>query len=234
MNEIAVIVEGLTEKAFVRDILASHLMSHGVRIWADLAGPTEHSGGVRSWKQVSKRIRHAVGERRGRIVTTMFDFYGMPGNWPGRTEAAQLPADRRGEHVEKAMLDDFTKHAGEDFRPDLFIPCVQIHEFEALLFSDVTKLAEVLAAASQQDHEMLVAQFKTMLDQAGQPEAINDGWETCPSRRIASAVPRYTKPTFGPLVAGRIGLEKLRAACPHFDKWLKELEALGGSGAAQA
>jgi hypothetical protein len=232
MNEIAIIVEGLTEKTFVRDILTPHFLSHGVRIWADLAGPTEHSGGVRSWGKVRRRIRHAVSERRGRIVTTMFDFYGMPGSWPGRTEAAQLPADTRGEHVEKAMLDDFRKHAGEDFRPDLFVPYVQVHEFEALLFSDVTKLAEVLAAESQQDHEALVAKFKTMLDQAGQPEAINDGWDTCPSRRIASAAARYTKPTFGPLVAGRIGLEKLRGACPHFAQWVKRLEALGAHGSS--
>lgn len=232
MNEVAAIVEGQTEQTFVRYHLAAHLRPRGVNMWATLSGPLGRRGGVGKWESVRGDILRALRQRRGRVCTTMFDFYGMPKDWPGRAEADNVSYGLKGEQVERALLDDLATHAGEDFRPELFIPYVQVHEFEALLFADVAKMAEVLAAASQLDRVRLAARFKDILDKAGQPEAINDGWETCPSRRIASAVPRYTKPTFGPLVAGRIGLEKLRAACPHFGQWVGRLEALGARGAA--
>jgi hypothetical protein len=164
----------------------------------------------------------------------MFDFYGMPDNWPGRTEAAVAyeSPDRKGDFIEKAMLDDLADHAGKDFRAELFIPYVQVHEFEALLFADVTKLAEALTELSGQNQAQLAARFKSILDDAGQPEAINDGRETCPSRRINGVVSRYKKVDHGPLVAGRIGLDALRAACPHFGQWLGRLESLGTVGSA--
>ena len=230
MNEVAAIVEGLTEKAFVRDVLAAHLEVHGVRVWADLPGRAEHSGGVRKWESVRKKILHAMRGRRGRVCTTMFDYYGLAADWPGRAEARQLPPDQRGDHVEQAMIDDLAAHAGEDFRTELFIPYVQMHEFEALLFADVAALAAVLSAAAQQDRRRLADRFRSVVDEAGSPEAIDDGWETCPSRRITRVSPRYAKPTFGPLIANRIGLETIRAACPHFGQWLARLEALGAGG----
>jgi len=99
MNEVAAIVEGLTEKAFVRDVLAAHLGVHGTRIWADLPGRAEHSGGVRKWESVRKKILHAMRGRRGRVCTTMFDYYGRAacphfGQWLGRLESfgADAPA----------------------------------------------------------------------------------------------------------------------------------------------
>ena len=60
----------------------------------------------------------------------MFDFYGMPADWPGRIAASNMPLDQKGNHVEQAILDDLAAHAGENFRLELFIPYVQVHEFE--------------------------------------------------------------------------------------------------------
>ena len=34
------------------------------------------------------------------------------------------------------------------------------------------------------------------------------------------------KATVGPQMAGLIGLQKIRAACPHFDAWVRRLEQL--------
>ncbi len=230
MNEVVAIVEGQTEKAFVRDLLASHLGARGIALSARLPGRVVRRGGVRPWESVRGDLLRTLRERRGRICTTMFDFYGMPEDWPGRAEAVDMPLDRRGDHVEKALLDDLAAHAGEDFRPELFIPYVQVHEFEALLFADVAKMAAVLDPVSPKQKVPLATQFKTILDQAGQPEAIDDGRETCPSRRITRIVPAYTKAIHGPIVAGRIGLDLLRAACPHFGQWLGRLESLGSRG----
>jgi hypothetical protein len=170
----------------------------------------------------------------------MFDFYGLPPNWPGKAKVAptrEFP-HRRAELVEEAMLGDLAAHAGKHFRAELFIPYVQVHEFEALLFADVAKLAEELAERSGPNQIQLTECFQSVLDEAGgEPETINDGYDTCPSRRIESAVskcnvPKYKKKRHGPLIAGKIGLEALRAACPHFGQWLGRLESLGADAPA--
>ena len=61
------------------------------------------------------------------------------------------------------------------------------------------------------------------------PELIDDGQSTAPSKRIIAEFPDYegAKSAVGPQVAELIGLETIRAACPHFSKWLTVLENLG-------
>jgi hypothetical protein len=58
------------------------------------------------------------------------------------------------------------------------------------------------------------------------PEEIDDGVDTAPSKRLARIVPNYQKRLHGPLIVGRIGLDRVRDECPHFSTWLSELEAL--------
>lgn len=227
MIEVVAIVEGQTEQTFVDEHLASHLFALGITMWPRLPGRYVRRGGVRPWDQVRGDILRTLKERPGRVCTTMFDFYAMPDDWPGRTEAAEKPSDQKGCHVEDALLDDLASHAGADFRRELFIPYVQVHEFEALLFADVDKMAEALANVGDISPERLRARLQEILAEAGQPEAINDNYETCPSRRIARLVPAYRKPVFGPIIAGGIRLDVLRQACPHFGQWLERLESLG-------
>jgi len=224
--DLAVIAEGPTEQAFVRNCLVAHLGAMGVSIWARLPGRAVRRGGVRPWDSVCEDILGLLKERPGRVCTTMFDFYAMPGNWPGRTDAGGMPLARKGPHVEDALLEDMAAHAGGDFRRELFVPYVQVHEFEALLFAGVAEMAEALAPISQMKQADLNAHFRAVVDQAGQPEAINDNYDTCPSRRITGVVRGYRKPVFGPIIAGRIGLDVLRTACPHFGQWLGRLESL--------
>lgn len=230
MNEIAAIVEGPTEQAFVREHLAAYLGGRGISIWARLPGRVVRRGGTRKWESVRGDILRTLKERRGRVCTTMFDFYALPHDWPGRTEAGNKPLEQKGSHVEQALLDDLAALAGEDFRRELFIPYVQVHEFEALLFANVNKMAEVLAVVSRYGQNHLSNRFQAILAEAGQAEAINDNYETCPSRRIRGLVRAYRKPLYGPIIAGRIGLDALRTACPHFGQWLGCLEALGTGG----
>ena len=191
MVDVTAIVEGETEQGFVNEVLASHLGARGVSIWPIFPGRRRRSGGVRPWDSVRGDILRALRERSGRICTTMFDFYGLPEDWPGRRKAgtAHVSPDERGSIVEKALLADLIDQAGEDFRKDLYMPYVQVHEFEALLFADVTKLAEGLAGPHGPSRNQLLEHLDSVLGEAGgQPEAINDGYRTCPSRRIASAV----------------------------------------------
>jgi hypothetical protein len=47
---------------------------------------------------------------------------------------------------------------------------------------------------------------------------------TAPSKRVQALVPGYEKPLLGTLAVIEIGLDKIRAECPHFQRWIERLE----------
>lgn len=61
-------------------------------------------------------------------------------------------------------------------------------------------------------------------------EGQNDNPSQAPSQQLARLVRGYQKVVMGTLVTARIGLPKLRSACPHFDQWVSRLEELGAEG----
>ena len=226
MNELVVIVEGETEQTFVRDQLAAHLAIHNTSAWPVLPGRHRLHGGVKKWEVARQDIIRTLKE--GRYCSTMFDYYAMPSEWPGRNEAVNKPWQERAKTVQDKILLDIVSSLSSSFNPKYFIPYVQLHEFEALTFADVQVLVSVLNPIVGNSSESLNERLTKVLTEAGHPEAINDGYETCPSRRISTLVPAYIKRAQGPIVTSRIGIEKLRARCTHFGTWLNRLEAIDG------
>ena len=229
MVDLVVIVEGETEQTFVRDQLAAHLAIHATNVWAVLPGRRRNHGGVKKWEVARQDIIHTLRERRD--CSTMFDYYGMPLDWPGRREANAKERHERAKYVQDMVHAEITQAMGDRFDPKYFIPYVQLHEFEVLAFADVDVLVSVLAPIAALPAETLIERLKAVLDEARSPEAINDGYETCPSRRISGIVPVYQKRALGPIITGRIGIETLRTRCPHFGDWVARLEHLDARGA---
>ena len=91
MSRVLALVEGQTEQAFVRDVLAPELGNRGVFISATLIGKPGHKGGIRSYESVQRDILAALKQDIGRSCTTMFDYYGLQADWPGVPEARSLP-----------------------------------------------------------------------------------------------------------------------------------------------
>src|SRR4051794_5190609 len=91
---------------------------------------------------------------------------------------------------------------------------VQLHEFEAYLFSDLTGLKLIY----EDTHK--IAQLQSLSYEYASPELINDGAETAPFKRIIRLFPDYeaAKTTVGAQAAQLIGLAIIRARCPHFDR----------------
>ena len=56
------------------------------------------------------------------------------------------------------------------------------------------------------------------------PEAINE--DNPPSKRLKVLFPGYEKVVSGYVIADEIGLERIRAECPHFNTWISKLESL--------
>lgn len=227
MNELVVIAEGETEQTFVRDLLAGHLALHGTSAWAVLSGKKRNRGGVQNWATTQQDIVRTLKE--GRYCTTMVDYYAMPEEWPGRVNAKSMPWSERAAYVEQEIALRIPDAIGNRVNPKYFIPYVQLHEFEALAFADVNQLAGVLSPLSDHAPVRIERKLRDILEGAGHPEAINDGYETCPSRRISGVAKAYRKRVHGPIVTGRIGLDVLRERCGHFASWLTRLETLGAT-----
>jgi hypothetical protein len=123
---------------------------------------------------------------------------------------------QRVEHVERAIRDYFGS-------PGNFVPFLALHEYEAWLFASADALPSVMnEPARHVDIEVIRHSVST-------PEEINDDPESAPSRRILKLFPGYRKVAHGTIAAGRSGLERIRAECPHFNDWLTVLEDVASS-----
>ena len=210
MGRLLIHVEGETERQFADELLRDFLVERGYfTVDARLHGNARqksHRGGGRAWEGVKREIlRHLRGDD-GLIVTTMVDFYGMPPNWPNRVGATGPT------QIEAAMA--------KEIGSGRFLPFVMMHEFEALLFSDCATFCRSIEQVG------IEPQLSRIRAEFASPEKINDSPHTAPSKRILQLMPGYQKPLDGVNAARAIGLDRMRAECPHFNDWLERLVAL--------
>ena len=217
------IVEGQTEETFVNQVLKPYL---GDRyIWAAVRcvltsrrGGVKYRGGFRSYAQPQRDILSWLREDQNDDVrfTTAFDVYRLPSDFPGYGDAQAA-----GDPYEKVRILEAALH--DDIGDWRFIPYLQLHEFETLLLSEPGQLA-----AHFTDGQAGIQNLVATAGQIANPELINDGPDTAPSKRIIAEIPEYAgmKPSAGPIVAEKIGLANLRLRCRHFGEWIDRLEDL--------
>jgi hypothetical protein len=185
------------------------------KVAAEDRGHTQRGGGrFKSWRKDIVRLLNTRDACRR--VTTLFDLYHLPLDFPGLHEfASQTDTSRRCDALERALAAEL----GHDPR---LIPYIQRHEFEALVFAALPSLREWLDAKDD-----LAGLGKLEAEVAGlAPEDIDDGELTAPSKRLSARVPGYAKVLHGPGATSSAGLPTLRAACPRFDAWVAKLEQL--------
>lgn len=210
MIRLIVVVEGKTEREFVKDVLAPHLSDFGVIANARVIGKPGQKGGNVSVDRIASDVRNVVGDADA--VTTLVDFYGF----------RRRPTDDVGE-LQQEIDRACQRAANRELRDDRYFAYVQLHEFETLLFS-APRAFKALGIASEES----VQRLETARSEFPTPEDINDSRETAPSKRILQAVPTYSKSEYGPLIAAGIGLQAMREQCPRFAEWLSRLERLAG------
>jgi len=74
----------------------------------------------------------------------------------------------------------------EDIADRRFVPYIQLHEFEAYLFSDPTWFKYFY-----DHHEDRISALKAIADGYATPELIDDGKHSAPSKRIIAVLPDY-------------------------------------------
>ena len=147
----------------------------------------------------------------------MIDLYGLPKDFPGKVDHVRNPADPT--PYVQALEDAF----GSDVDDERFIPYLQLHEYETLLFANPDALIP-----SFENCQKAVDAMKAIVAGVPSIEHIDDGESTAPSKRIIGLLPTYSgrKAFAGPQVAERIGMTVLREKCPHFDSWISKLEQI--------
>ena len=211
--------EGATETEFVKEVLDKHLRPFGIFCTPrNVKVGKGKRGGIGTYAKAKNDIQQWIKSEKTKDVrfTTMFDFYALPKDFPGYANAQKLVNPyHKVECIEKALT--------EDIKDDRFIPYIQLHEFEALLFSDLDAFLFMY-----EDKKQAVESLKNILSKSpynGNPELINEKRETAPSHRIKNAIPAYDKTT-GSLLADSITIKVIRSKCDHFNKWLTKLENL--------
>jgi len=225
MARLYLFAEGQTEQTFADNLLKQELARHQVYMHNPILiahakkKGRAHRGGGRKYAPMKNDIIRFLRQEKNEDVffTTMIDLYAIHPDFPGLAESESMRQEplQRVEFLEQCFAEDIGDHR--------FMPYIQLHEYEAYLFSDPTCF-NYLATGKTKEIETLQA----IASQYQTPELINDGQQTAPSKRIIAQFPDYgkAKSTFGPQLAELIGLPKIRSKCEHFNRWLSRLESL--------
>jgi hypothetical protein len=117
--------EGATEVQFIESSLRSYFYQKGIY---DIRA--FDFGGAISYTRYQKDVNTFLKREKDIIVTTMIDFFRLPGDFPGFEAAKRLNgAERQIEHIEIQI--------SRKINDRRFVPYIQLHEFEGLLFSDM-------------------------------------------------------------------------------------------------
>ena len=217
-----ILCEGQTEERFVKEVLSPYLQQSGIftkPILLVTSKKKNAKGGMLSYTQAKRdltllRKQYRDNDNEHHIFTTMFDYYALPEDFPGFKES-KLMSDVR-ERISFLENKFFAEMA-----TDAFIPYIQLHEFEALLFVDINQLKPEYPLADAN-----ILKLKSETDKYGDPEMIDDGPATAPSKRIITALERYyhyNKVKSGSSTTSRIGMDALLENCRHFREWIERI-----------
>lgn len=224
---IHVLCEGQTEQGFVNGVLKPYLKNKGVTGVKSILITTNKKknarGGMLTYNHALtdlKLLQQTLidGEHERHVFTTMFDLYALPDDFPGFMN----PKTISDPYLKVANLEKDFANAINEKR---FIPYIQLHEFEALLFCGIEYIAKRYPGCEKRCEQLI-----KVLQAIGNPELINNSPETAPSKRIIKAIEgdkkthyNYNKPATGKQVTQSIGIDKLRLKCRHFDEWIEKL-----------
>jgi hypothetical protein len=217
MKRIIIISEGQTEQEFCKDVLIPYFITKHIIIHY----PTvKHStGGIVPWPILKRQIETHLKQDKEAIVTTFIDFYGIHDRhlFPRWEEAKRIAnLNNRMTLLETAKATEID----EDLR-HRFVPYIQLHEFEGLLFNRIDVFRNNF---SEQEADMVG--IESVINRYPNPELINDGHDTAPSKRLGKLIKGYNKVVYGTILATEIGLVNLRGKSPRFNAWIETLERI--------
>jgi hypothetical protein len=207
-------VEGQTEEAFVKELLRPYFAVHCLEVHPIKILTAKHhgkpfKGGFVNYEHLRRDALRYLKQEQTAIVSTLVDFFRLPSNFPSYENCMKkLTTVEKIECLERALHEDIGYF-------QRFIPYIQQHEFEALLF------------ASNQGFERyfpdIALETQAIIQKYPNPEDINHHPDTAPSKRLSKIIAEYDKVLFGNTLALEIGLSQIIAQCPRFRAWTERI-----------
>lgn len=185
-RNILILCEGQTEELFVNRILAPYFQTKNIFFKPVLLGGVSHYAGIK------KDLERLGKNEQYDILTTMLDYYKLPQDVPGVRSCIESEPGKIAEYIEKSIYDDLK----EKVKIEKFIPYIQMHEFEALLFSNVDCFDKCKGIKNK-----TILELKGEVSKFSTPEHVNNSEQTAPSKRIKRIFGAYQKTTDGMNVA---------------------------------
>lgn len=224
-----VLCEGQTEQGFVDKVLKPYLQEHGINSVKSTILTTNKKknayGGMLSYRQVCRDfgvlLKSYIDDAHTKhFFTTMFDYYALPSDFPGFSTVVGI-------QDKNLLIETLEKALGEEINNDSFIPYLQLHEFESLVFCGLDYLEDLYPDCNKN-----LQILKKVMIEFNSPELINNGKSTAPSKRIIAVIEdngktgyKYNKPQSGKYITECVGIDNLRKLCPHFNKWIETIIA---------
>lgn len=215
MRGLYILGEGQTEEQFVNEMLRPYFADNDIYDVRCILMETSsgHKGGDISYQRYKLNAEKLLKHENDIIVTSLIDFFKLRTDFPNYLEAIQTyPNDKiqRVTYLEDAIAENINHRR--------FIPYIQLHEFEGLLFSS-TDGFDFLPEIPDSNR----IELRNAVEQYPNPELLNDGETTAPSRRLVNLVPGYQKTFHGPLLAEVISLNTILSKCERFKSRLDNL-----------
>ena len=210
---LIIIVEGQTEEEFIKESFAPWLLGHDIFDVRPIPIRTSQrqKGGNINYRKFKNDVIRFLKSENEVLVTSLIDFFRLPTDFPEFKNAQKLNgSERQVEYLENALSDDIGEAR--------FLPYIQMHEFEALLFTDLRGFVQLPGISPRQR-----LAFEKILQDYPNPELINNDPETAPSKRLEKIYPAYKKVLHGNYILLENSLSAVFEKCPRFSKWAHHL-----------
>ena len=212
---VYIICEGQTEEEFVNGIIRPYLNKFQINDARAILMATSkgQKGGDIKFNRLKYNVENLLNRESDILVTSFIDFFKLKSDFPNFYDSQKLQNKRqRVDFLENALA--------EAINNPRFIPYIQLHEFEGLLFS-AKEGFEFLPDLKPRNLEMLIL----AVNEKENPEDLNDGELTSPSRRLKQLIPGYdnNKPFYGGIIAEVNTIEVILRRCSRFRTWLETI-----------
>lgn len=211
MKRLIIIVEGQTEEEFVKEVLAPYF--HRYELYSiipiKIATSKVSKGGFVNYAHLYNDANGYLREP-DTIVTMFVDYFRIPTSVPQYNNCI----------TNNALVDDkincLEQAIASSINNPNFIPYIQKHEFESLLFANNDGFQSLYDSS-------IFNQTLSVINNYPNPEDINSGANTAPSKRLYDIIGNYDKVADGNMIALEIGIDNILSNCPRFRDWVNLL-----------
>jgi len=220
MINIYVVVEGYTEERFIKDFFPlffrdKNFYFQPIVLETSRTPQKKYKGGLNKYSQLKRDILRLLKQTHVSLVTTMIDYYNLPQDFPGKTTLPSGDIYRKVAFLEEEFF--------KDINHEKFMPYIQIHEFETLLFVD-----KIGFEVCYKNNKKVLNKIVQIFNQYPNPEEINDSPTGHPSARIEQIDDSFSKTLHGleilKIIFKEKGPEIFLQKCKHFSEWINKIK----------